>query len=98
MLVPMMYFRLDSHFYPFALDWKESSCDRPIVIGTAAYQLDPKEADWPLATIRKQLGFSRTIGAGGQAFSVADMFWKTSSHCMVSLRMISTALLPCHWL
>ena len=68
MLVPMMYFRLDSHFYPFALDWKESSCDRPIVIGTAAYQLDPKEADWPLATIRKQLGFSRTIGAGGQAF------------------------------
>jgi len=68
MLVPMMYFQAGKNFYPFALDWKEASCGRPIVNGLAAYKLDAKEGNWNLETIEKEVRFSRAIQSGGQAF------------------------------
>ena len=68
MLVPMMYFQAGRNFYPFALDWKESSYGRPIVNGLAAYKLDSREGNWNLETIEKEIRFSRAIQSGGQAF------------------------------
>lgn len=67
MLFPMMYFD-GNHFYPFALDWQENSRQRPIVPGLGIYMLSPKEKDWDLAVIQRELYFLRQIGVGGQAF------------------------------
>ena len=67
MLFPMMYFR-DNHFYPFAIDWKENDNGRPVVPGLGIYFLSPKEKDWPLEDITRELSFIRTLGLGGQAY------------------------------
>ncbi len=67
MLFPMMYFR-GNHFYPFAIDWKENDCGRPVVPGLGVYFLSPQEKDWPLEDIARELYFTRSLGLGGQAF------------------------------
>ena len=67
MLFPMMYFR-DNHFYPFAIDWKENDCGRPVVPGLGIYFLSPQEKDWPLRDITRELFFIRSLGLGGQAY------------------------------
>ena len=68
MLVPMMYFQAGDNFYPFALDWLESSNGRPIVNGLAAYKLDKNEGNWDINVMEKEVRFSRTIHSGGQAY------------------------------
>ena len=68
MLVPMMYFQAGNNFYPFALDWKECSNERPVVNGLAAYKLDSREGNWDLGIIEKEVRFSRSIQSGGQAY------------------------------
>ena len=55
-LFPMMYFK-DNHFYPFVLDWKENDCGRWVVPGLGIYFLSPKEKDWPLDEMSRQLYF-----------------------------------------
>ncbi len=67
MLFPMMYFR-GNHFYPFAIDWKENDRGRPVVPGLGIYFLSPKEKDWPMEDIARELYFTRSLGLGGQAF------------------------------
>lgn len=67
MLFPMMYFR-GNNFYPFALDWKENSNGRPVVPGLGIYFLSPREQDWQLGEIVRQLHFTRQVGLNGQAF------------------------------
>ena len=66
-LFPMMYFK-DNHFYPFALDWQENKHGRWIVPGLGIYFLSPKEKDWPLHEISKQMYFTRQIGLDGHAY------------------------------
>ena len=66
-LFPMMYFK-DNDFYPFVLDWKESDNNRWIVPGLGIYFLSPKEKDWPLEEIARQIHFIREEGLGGQAY------------------------------
>lgn len=66
-LFPMMYFK-GNDFYPFALDWKESDQGRWIVPGLGIYFLSPKEKDWPLEEIARQIHFLRTEGLAGQAY------------------------------
>ena len=66
-LFPMMYFN-GNNFYPFALDWQEKSFGRCIVPGLGIYFLDPKEKDWPLSEIERQIYFIRRHGLTGQAF------------------------------
>ena len=66
-LFPMMYFK-DNDFYPFALDWKEGDNNRWIVPGLGIYFLSPKEKDWPLEEIARQIHFIREEGLGGQAY------------------------------
>lgn len=66
-LFPMMYFK-DNHFFPFALDWQENKHGRWIVPGLGIYFLSPKEKDWPLDEISRQIYFTRQIGLDGHAY------------------------------
>jgi len=62
-LYPMMYFR-GNNFYPFALDWQERSNGRTIVPGLGIYFLSPREKDWPLQDITREMHFLRQNGIG----------------------------------
>lgn len=62
-LYPMMYFR-GNNFYPFALDWQERSYGRTIVSGLGIYFLSPREKDWPLTDISRELFFLRENNIG----------------------------------
>ena len=66
-LFPMMYFQ-GNDFYPFVLDWKENDNGRWVVPGLGIYFLSPKEKDWPLEEIARQINFTREEGLGGQAY------------------------------
>ena len=66
-LFPMMYFK-DNHFYPFVLDWKENDNGRWVVPGLGIYFLSPKEKDWPLDEMSRQLYFTRQSELAGHAF------------------------------
>ena len=66
-LYPMMYFRGDQ-FFPFALDWQEQSHGKTIVPGLGIYFLSPKEKDWPLTDIEREMRVSRTEGMGHAYF------------------------------
>ena len=61
----MMYFR-GNNFYPFALDWQEKSNDRHVVPGLGIYFLDPKEGNWSIDDIKRQINFTRTHNIAGQ--------------------------------
>ncbi|MCM1108911.1 MAG: family 10 glycosylhydrolase [Clostridium sp.] len=67
MLFPMMYFRGDN-FFPFADNWQDNSNGRPVCPGLGIYFLHPREQNWPLEDIERELHFTRTIGMGGQAY------------------------------
>ena len=66
-LFPMMYFK-DNHFYPFVLDWKENDHGRWVVPGLGIYFLSPRERDWPLDEVSRQLFFTRQQGLAGHAY------------------------------
>ena len=66
-LFPMMYFK-DNHFYPFALDWKENDHGRWVVPGLGIYFLSPRERNWPLDEVSRQLFFTRQQGLAGHAY------------------------------
>ena len=66
-LFPMMYFK-DNHFYPFALDWQENKHGRWVIPGLGIYFLSPREKDWPLHEISRQIHFTRQIGLDGHAY------------------------------
>lgn len=66
-LFPMMYFK-DDHFYPFALDWQENRYGRWVVPGLGIYFLSPREKNWPLSDIKRQLVFIRDCNLEGQAY------------------------------
>ena len=62
-LYPMMYFQ-GNNFYPFAIDWQEHSYGRTIVSGLGIYMLHPRERNWPLEEVERQLNVTRQIGLG----------------------------------
>lgn len=62
-LYPMIYFRGDN-FYPFALDWAENSYGREVAAGLGIYFLDPKEGNWKIDEVKRQLNVIRTLGLG----------------------------------
>lgn len=66
-IYPMMYFR-DNHYFPFALDWHENNNGRHIISGLGIYFLDPKEGNWSLDDVERQINFTRYIKLEGQAF------------------------------
>lgn len=67
MLFPMMYFQ-GNHFYPFAIDWKEQDAGKTVAPGLGIYFLSPREKDWALDVITRELYFIRSIGLQGQAY------------------------------
>ncbi len=63
---PMLYFR-GYKFYPFVLDWQERSRGTQTAPGFGGLFLDPREGNWELSDIQRQLSFLRehhTAGAG----------------------------------
>lgn len=66
-LFPMMYFQ-GNNFYPFALDWKENCSNRWVIPGLGIYFLSPREQDWPLDEIVRQIHFTRQVRLNGQAY------------------------------
>lgn len=67
MLMPMMYFR-GNNFYPFALDWQQQAPPMSVAPGLGAYMLHPKQKDWPLSDIEREIHFCRLHNLGGQVF------------------------------
>ena len=62
-LYPMMYFS-GNNFYPFAIDWQEQSYGRMIISGLGTYMLHPRERNWPLNEVKRQLSVTRDLGIG----------------------------------
>ena len=63
----MMYFD-GKHFYPFAVNWHEQSSGRPVIPGLGIYFLDPREKDWDVMRVMRQINFTRQLGMSGQAY------------------------------
>lgn len=66
-LFPMMYFKGDQ-FFPFALDWQENSHGRIVAPGLGIYFMSPKEKDWPIDIIRREMHVLRRNGLGHAYF------------------------------
>lgn len=66
-LYPMMYFR-GNQFYPFAADWAENSNGRTVVPGLGIYFLDPREGNWTLEDVTREIHASRQLGLGHAYF------------------------------
>ncbi len=66
-IYPMMYFR-ENNFFPFAADWKERSHGRTVSAGLGIYFLSPKEANWNLEDIQREMNVCRQMGIGTAMF------------------------------
>ncbi len=62
-LFPMMYFQ-GNNFYPFAVDWLEHSYGRIVAPGLAVYMLHPREKNWDLEVITREMNVLRNLGLG----------------------------------
>ena len=59
----MMYFQ-GNDFYPFAVDWLEHSYGRIVAPGLAVYMMHPREKNWDLDVITREMSVLRQIGLG----------------------------------
>lgn len=66
-LYPMQYFRSDN-YYPFCADWVENSNGRDMITGLGTYFLDPRQGNWTLSEITRQMYVSRSLGMGHAHF------------------------------
>lgn len=66
-LFPMMYFR-DDQFFPFANDWKENDYGKIVVPGLGIYFLDPREGNWKIGDITREMYHLRTLRLGHAFF------------------------------
>lgn len=66
-LYPMQYFRGDN-YYPFCADWMENSDGKDVVTGLGTYFLDPREGNWTLGELKRQMHVSRSLGMGHAHF------------------------------
>ncbi len=66
-LFPMMYFK-DNNFFPFAIDWKEQSNGRIVVPGLGIYFMSPKEKNWNLESITREMAVTRNYRMGHAFF------------------------------
>lgn len=60
---PMMYFR-GNNFYPFAIDWQEGCYGKTMVPGLGIYFMHPREKNWPVEDIIRELYVLRQQGMG----------------------------------
>lgn len=66
-LYPMMYFRNDQ-FFPFAIDWAEQSHGRTVAPGLGIYFLHPREGNWKLSDVTRELHLLRQYRLGQAYF------------------------------
>ena len=66
-LFPMMYFQ-GNNFYPFAVDWLEHSYGRMVAPGLAVYMMHPREKNWDLDVITREMSVLRQLGLGCTLF------------------------------
>ncbi|MFC2761445.1 MAG: family 10 glycosylhydrolase [Prevotella denticola] len=66
-LYPMQYFR-GENYYPFIADWMENAHGREVVTGLGTYFLDPREGNWTLDDMTRQMYVSRDAGMGHAHF------------------------------
>lgn len=66
-IFPMMYFR-DNNFYPFAIDWQERSAGSVVAPGLGIYFMHPREGNWKLSDITRELQVLRAYGMGNCLF------------------------------
>lgn len=66
-LFPMMYFRNDQ-FFPFAIDWSERSYGKIVAPGLGIYFLDPKEGNWQLSDVTREMEVLRQYNLGHTFF------------------------------
>ncbi len=66
-LYPMMYFR-DNQFFPFAIDWAEQSSGKTIAPGLGIYFLNPREGNWRLSDVTREMQVLRQYGMGQTFF------------------------------
>ncbi|MGM9708744.1 MAG: glycoside hydrolase family 10 protein [Prevotella sp.] len=66
-LFPMMYFR-GNQFFPFAIDWAEQSYGRMVAPGLGIYFLSPKEGNWKVEDITREMHVLRQYGMGHTFF------------------------------
>ena len=66
-IYPMMYFK-NENFYPFAIDWKERSAGKSVAPGLGIYMMHPRERNWALEDITRELWVLRTYGMGNCLF------------------------------
>lgn len=69
-LYPMQYFR-GTNYYPFLADWEENKHAKEIVSGIGTYFLDPREGNWKLNEVKRQMNVSRDLGIGHAHFRSA---------------------------
>lgn len=66
-IFPMMYFK-GNNFYPFAIDWQERNMGTIVAPGLGIYILHPREGNWSLADITRELYVTRQYGMGNCMF------------------------------
>lgn len=66
-LFPMMYFR-GEQFFPFAIDWAEQTHGRIVAPGLGIYFMSPREKNWPLDDITREMEVLRSHGMGHAYF------------------------------
>ena len=66
-IYPMMYFK-DENFYPFAIDWQERSAGKIVAPGLGIYFMHPREKNWALTDITRELHVLRQYGMGNCMF------------------------------
>ncbi len=66
-LYPMQYFR-EENYYPFIADWTENSYGKETVTGLGTYFLDPREGNWLLTDLTREMYVSRSLGMGHAHF------------------------------
>lgn len=76
-IYPMMYYK-ENNFFPFALDWQEQSNGRHVIPGLGIYFLDPKEGNWSLSDINRQMHFTRDHNLAGQGHYRAEYIVKNT--------------------
>ncbi|MBR2103626.1 MAG: family 10 glycosylhydrolase [Prevotella sp.] len=62
-LYPMLYFK-ENNFFPFAIDWAEQRQGKEVAAGLGIWFLDPREGNWKIGEVMRQLNVIRQLGLG----------------------------------
>ena len=62
-IFPMMYFRNDN-YYPFLIDWADNKHSGSVAAGLGVYMLSPREGNWSLDDITRQMYVARQYETG----------------------------------